>query len=87
MAETAVVPAEWFAIFQRDNLPGHPANVHIRHPDEEVDWPVSGGVPVMPMSGRFLVRDASGNLTAHEDGFLLAGADGHPFWVPRAPGA
>lgn len=87
MAETAVVPAEWFAIFQHDNLPGHEANVHIKHPDEEVDWPVIGGVRAMPMSGKFLVRDGAGRLTAHEDGFLVVGAAGHPFWVSGIPGA
>lgn len=96
-AETATVPAHWAAIFQHDNLPGHPANVLINHPgqpkfnpdmpdSEEVDWPESpAGVKFMPMSGRYLVRSADGSLTACEDGFLVVGQDGHPVWLAEPP--
>lgn len=79
MSETATVPAAWFAVFQHDTLPGHPANPDT---DQVIDWPVINGKTAMPMSGKFLVRGPDGSLTAHEDGFLLVGEDGHPFWQP-----
>ena len=72
---------EQLAVFHSANLPGHPANTLISHPDEEVDWPEIHGVRVMPMAGRFLVRGKSGALTECEDGVLLVDPDGHPEWM------
>lgn len=83
MSEPLVqVPESWVAVFHATSLPGHPANPDA---DQVIEWPQSaGGVPFMPMSGRFIVRDAAGDVP-REDGFLTVGGDGHPVWSAEPP--
>lgn len=76
------VPESWVPIFHATSLPGHPANPDT---DTVIEWPRSpAGVPYMPMAGRFIVRDDSGDVP-REDGFLVVRDDGHPAWSPGPP--
>ena len=79
---TVQVPESWVPIFHRASLPAHPANPDT---DQVIEWPRSAsGVSFMPMTGRFIVRNASGDQ-AVEDGFLLVDDAGEPYWQAGQP--
>lgn len=65
-------------VFRKGTLPGD-------DPAQPVTWPEDiHGIPLMPMSGTYIVEFFDGSQAVHTDGFLSRRPDGHPQWTQTA---